>query len=85
MDISTAGVIGALIGMVLAVIGYIPRRDYFRQQLAQFNPADGEKQRELLRWGLKRSERWWESSWARLPGGIIAGAIAGYLIGRLFD
>jgi len=85
MGISTAGVIGALVGMALAFLGYINRRDYYRQQLAQFNPADGEKQRELLRWRLERSQGWLYSSRVQLPLSMIGGAFVGYLLGRLFD
>ena len=85
MGISTAGVIGALIGMALAYFGFINRRDYYNQQLAQFNPAQGEKQRELLRWGLKTSQGRLYASWVQLPLSMIVGAFAGYLIGSLFD
>jgi hypothetical protein len=82
---STAGVIGAVIAVALAVIGYVPRRAYFRQQLAQFDPAEGEKQRALLRWGLARSQGPLSSAWVQLPLSIIFAAFAGYMIGRLFE
>jgi len=85
MSISTTGLIGAAVAVTLAVLGYVSRRGYFRQRLAQFDPAEGEKQRELLRLGLERSQRPLGSSWMQLPLSIIAAAIAGYLVGRLFD
>ena len=85
MGISTAGVIGALVGMALAFFGYINRRDYYRQQLAQFGPTGGERQREWLRWGLERSQGWLYSSRVQLPLSMIVGAFVGYLLGRLFD
>jgi hypothetical protein len=85
MDLSTAGVIGAVIAAALAVLNYVPRRAYYRQQLAQFDPVNGEKQRLMLRSGLERSQRPLGSSWVQLPLAIIFAAFAGYMVGRLFD
>ena len=85
MGVSTAGLIGAVIAVAFAVFGYTNRRAYFRQQLAQFNPAEGEKQRELLRWGLDRSQGRLSSPWVQLPLSIILAAFAGYMVGRLFE
>jgi hypothetical protein len=85
MGVSTAGLIGAAVAVAIAVFGYISPRAFFRQRLAQFDPAEGEKQRELLRWGLERSQRPLASPWVQLPMSIIAAAFAGYLVGRLFD
>jgi hypothetical protein len=85
MGFSTAGVIGAVIAMVLTVLCYVSPRAAFRQRVAQFDPAEGEKQREMLRRGQEHWKGWWGSSWAQLPMSMIAAAFAGYLVGRLFD
>jgi len=85
MGISTAGVIGALVGMVLVAVAFVSPRAAFRQRLAQFDPAEGEKQRELLRRGQEHWKGWWGSSWVQLPMSMVAAAFAGYLVGRLFE
>ena len=85
MGFSIAGVIGAVIAVALTVFLYVSPRAAFRQRLAQFDPAEGEKQRELLRWGLERSQSLLNSPWVQLPLRIIAAAFAGYMVGRLFD
>jgi hypothetical protein len=81
----SAGMIGALIGMALVVFAFISPRAFFRQRLAQSDPAEGEKQRELLRRGQEHWKGWWGSSWVQLPLSMIAAAFAGYLVGRMFD
>jgi protein-S-isoprenylcysteine O-methyltransferase Ste14 len=85
MSISTAGLIGAVIAVTIVVFGYVSPRAFFRQRLAQFDPAEGEKQRELLRRGLDTSRHPLYSPWVQLPMRMIAAAIAGYLVGRLFE
>lgn len=85
MGVSTAGLIGAAAAIALVIVAYVSPRAAFRQRLAQPDPAESEKQRDLIRWGYAHWQGPLGSSWVQLPARIIAAAFAGYLVGRLFD